>query len=212
MKLVVFGATGGTGRLLVQRALDDGQQVTAVVRDPARLPVEHPELDVVVADVFDSSSLEPVLKGHDAALSALGPRDRKDTTGVCAAAVGAILGAMDVTGVRRIVALSAQPVLGNGAGEPLWQRITILPIVRAVFRNVYADLDRMETILRRTDTDWTILRPPYLTDGAAHGNYRNAIDANVPGSMTRADLALAMLDVLDQPATIRRGVGVASPK
>ncbi|WP_106400068.1 NAD(P)-dependent oxidoreductase [Actinocorallia populi] len=210
MKLTVFGATGGTGRLLVRQALEAGHHVTAVVRDPARLPIDHPALDAVVADVLDAASLRPALDGRDAALSALGPHGRKDTAGVCSSAISAILEAMETAGVRRVVALSAQPVLRTGAGEPLWSRMTVRPLVRAVYRNVYADLDLMERRLTRSGSDWTVLRPPYLTDAPATGGYRSAVDANVPGSMTRADLARALLDVLDEPATIRHAIGVAS--
>ncbi|WP_336207109.1 NAD(P)-dependent oxidoreductase [Nonomuraea sp. LPB2021202275-12-8] len=209
MKLAIFGATGGTGQLLVRRALDLGHQVTAVVRDPARLAIDHPALATVVADVFDADSLRPVLDGHDAALSALGPNGRKDTTGVCSAAVHAILEAMDATGVRRVIALSAQPVLRGGAGEPLWLRITLLPVIRAVYRTVYADLDRMERALAASTTDWTVVRPGFLSGKPPTGRYRTAIEANVPGSITRADLAQAVLDVLDDSTTIRHAVGVA---
>ncbi|MER5423861.1 NAD(P)-dependent oxidoreductase [Streptosporangium roseum] len=93
MRLTVFGATGGTGRHLVRQALDAGHEVTAVVRDPARLPIDHPALDIVVADIFDAVSLKPTLDGHDAAVSVLGPRGRTDTTPVCSAAISAILAA-----------------------------------------------------------------------------------------------------------------------
>jgi putative NADH-flavin reductase len=211
MKLTIFGATGGTGRLLVGQALDAGHHVTAVVRDPSRLTIDHPALDTVVADVFDSSSLESTLDGRDAALSALGPHGRKDTSDICSAAIGAILDAMEATRVRRVVALSAQPVFLD-AGEPVWSRLTVRPLVRAIYRNVYVDLEKMEERLTRSESDWTILRPPYLTDKPGSGSYRAAVDANVPGSVARADLALAMLDVLDDPSTIRHAVGVAGPR
>lgn len=78
--------------------------------------------------------------GQDAVISALGPRGRRDTTQVCSTAIAAILEAMAATGVRRMVALSAQPVLRRGTGEPLWFRMTARPIIRAVYRRVYADL------------------------------------------------------------------------
>jgi putative NADH-flavin reductase len=209
MRLVVFGASGATGQLLVRRALADGHAVTAVVRAPARLPVEHPALATVVADVFDPAALAPVLAGGDAVLSALGPRGRNDTSRVCSTAVGSILAAMETAGVSRVVAVSAQPVLCGGAGEPLWFRATVRPLIRAVYRRVYADLARMEATLAASNTEWTVLRPPYLTDKPATGRYRSARNANVPGgSLARGDLAQAMLDVLTDPATVRQAVGV----
>ncbi|WP_165491920.1 NAD(P)-dependent oxidoreductase [Egibacter rhizosphaerae] len=88
-------------------------------------------------------------------------------------------------------------------------RLTLRPIVRTIFRRVYADLEAMEQVLAASSLDWTVLRPGYLTDHPATG-YRLAIEANVPGAMRRADLARAMLDVLDDPTTQHRALGIAS--
>lgn len=143
MRLIIFGATGGTGGHVVQQALNVGHEVTAIVRDPARLTLGHPALRVEVVDVFDPVSLKRSMSGQDAVITAVGPRGRSDTTQVCTTAIGAILQAMAATGVRRVVALSAQPVLRSGAGEPLWFRMTIRPTIRAVYRRVYADLGRV---------------------------------------------------------------------
>ncbi|CAL9569408.1 SDR family oxidoreductase [Streptomyces sp. NPDC095602] len=212
MQLTVLGATGGTGRLVVEQALDAGHHVRAVVRDPAKLTVRHDRLAVLRADVFAAVGLVPAIDGTDAVVSALGARDRKDTGQVCSRAVRALLEAMERTGVRRVVAVSAQPVLRSGAGEPFWFRTTVTPIVRAVYRNVYADLEVMERLLAGSDTDWTVLRPPYLTDKPGTGRYRTALEENVSGSsLTRADLAKALLDVVGDPGTVRHAIGVAGP-
>ncbi|SHF13326.1 NAD(P)-dependent oxidoreductase [Streptoalloteichus hindustanus] len=213
MKLTIFGATGGTGQVLVRQALAEGHDVRAVVRTPGKLAIEHPSLEIVVADVVGASPLTSTVAGSDAVLSALGPVGRHDTTSVCTVAIRRILDAMDSAGVRRVVALSAQPVLRSGLGEPLWFRSTIRPIIRAVFRNVYADLERMEGVLRASAADWTVLRPPYLTDEPASGHYRSALEASVPTTrISRADLAQAMLDVLRDDTTIRHALGVGSAK
>lgn len=212
MQLTVLGATGGTGRLVVEQALDAGHHVRAVVRDPAKLTVRHDRLAVLRADVFAAVGLVPAIDGTDAVVSALGARGRKDTGQVCSRAVRALLEAMERTGVRRVVAVSAQPVLRSGAGEPFWFRTTVTPIVRAVYRNVYADLEVMERLLAGSDTDWTVLRPPYLTDKPGTGRYRTALEENVSGSsLTRADLAKALLDVVGDPGTVRHAIGVAGP-
>jgi putative NADH-flavin reductase len=131
---------------------------------------------------------------------------------VCSRAIGTLLAAMDATAVRRVVAVSAQPVLRSGAGEPAWFRATVRPLLRAVYREVYADLERMEQAFADSGADWTVLRPPYLTDGPATGRYRSAVEANVPGgSISRADLARALLDVLNDPLTVKHAIGVAGP-
>lgn len=93
MRLAVFGATGATGRQVVRLALQAGHEVTAVVRDPGRLVVDDPNLQVVRADIFDAAALEPVLEGRDAALSTLG-----GSGGVCARSARSILQAMGPQG------------------------------------------------------------------------------------------------------------------
>ncbi|MFD5805984.1 NAD(P)-dependent oxidoreductase [Streptomyces sp. NPDC127020] len=209
MHLTVFGATGGTGRLVVEQALSAGHQVRAVVRTPGRLALDHENLHVLQADVFEPASLGPALDGADAVVSALGARDRKHTGRVCERGIGSVLTAMDKAGVRRIVAVSAQPVLRSGEGEPFWFHKTVTPVVRAIYRNIYADLAEMEKLLARSDTEWTIVRPPYLTDKPGTGQYRTALEANVAGSsLTRADLAKALLDTLTERSTIHHALGV----
>ncbi|KNB52166.1 NAD(P)-dependent oxidoreductase [Streptomyces caatingaensis] len=209
MRLTVFGATGGTGRLVVEQALDGGHEVRAVVRDPARLSVAHPALDVVAADLAAPASLKPALDGSDAVVSALGPRGRKDTSGICHNGTRSILTAMRDTGVRRIVVVSAQPALRSGAGEPFWFRHTVTALVRAVYRTTYDDMERMERLLAGSDADWTVVRPPYLTDKPGTGRYRTALEKNITGSsLPRADLATALLAAVEDPALVRHAVGV----
>src|SRR5438093_7382938 len=123
MKLTVFGATGGTGRHTVSQALAAGHHVTAVVRDPARLGVtDHPQLDVVTADVMDPDAIVTALAGRDAAVSALGAHGRGPTT-VCSAGVASIIAAMRAVAVRRLVVVTASgPFTDEGDG----------PVTRAV--------------------------------------------------------------------------------
>ncbi|MFE0427047.1 NAD(P)-dependent oxidoreductase [Streptomyces sp. NPDC058953] len=212
MRYTVFGATGGTGRQLVQQALDAGHQVTAVVRDPARLPVPaHERLEVVVADVTDPEALRPAVAGRDAVLSALGAPTNK-TAGIASAGTRAILRALDAEGVRRLVVVSATPVGPPPPGEGPLYRLVLLPLVRRVFRDVYADLSAMENEIRAAGADWTVVRPPRLTDGPSTPSYRTAFGGAVPGGHTvsRADVAQAMLALADDPAAVGQVVGVAT--
>jgi putative NADH-flavin reductase len=211
MKLVILGATGGTGRQLVRQALDQGHAVTAVVRNPDRLPISDPGLYVRTADVTDPAALEPVFTGHDAVLSALGPHSNKQA-GIVANATKAILRALGNGEVRRLVTVSAAPVGPRPPGEPLLARVVITPLVRRAFRDIYADLAEMERQLQAaSNIDWTILRPPRLLDRSAKGQYRTQIGSAVPRgfSLSRADLAHAMLTSLKDPTTIKQIVGIA---
>ncbi|MBO0835887.1 MAG: SDR family oxidoreductase [Actinobacteria bacterium] len=210
MRLTVFGATGGTGTQLVQQALAAGHEVSAVVRDPARLAIPtHPRLRVVTADIMDPASIRPAVTGADVVLTAAGPRNTGPTT-VITDSVRSISAAMQAAGVRRLVALSGSIVADNGDG--LFLRYLLKPLARRTFlRNVCADMRQAEASLADSGLDWTIVRPPALTDGPATGHYRTAVDRNLPRGfrVSRADLAAYMLSLVGETAAVRRHVAIA---
>ena len=211
MKITVFGATGGIGGHVVRQALDAGHKVTAVVRDPARFEVSHPALEVAtVPGLTEPEVLRPVLEGSDAAISGVGPRGRKDGP-VASSTTRGILRAMEASGVRRFVAVSAVPVGPVPKGESFVNRRILLPFISAFARDVYVDLAEMEDEIRRSTTEWTIVRPPKLTNKPLSGKYRTIVGGNVPRGYTisRADVAHLMLRVLEQPETIKQAIGIA---
>ncbi|MFB7264917.1 NAD(P)-dependent oxidoreductase [Streptomyces nojiriensis] len=216
MKITVFGATGGVGREVVRQALDAGHEVTAVVRDPARLPVPaHERLHVAtVADVTDVEAVLPVVSGRDAVVSALGAATNKQAKAkpVAGPALSAITSAMDRAGVRPLSAVSAAPVGPLPAGAGIFTRAVVFPLLRRLLRDVYADLADMEAAMAASGTRWTVVRPPMLQNKPRTGTYRRAIDANVPGGrvIPRADVADALLSVLTDPSCSGHAVGVAS--
>jgi putative NADH-flavin reductase len=206
MRLTVFGATGGTGTEVVRQALAAGHQVTAVVRDPARLAVPLEErLTVVVADVTDPEAIMGTLEGTDAAVSALGPR-RGGSMTICADGIRAILPAMDKAAVRRLVAVSASGVF-NEAGEPPLTRYVAKPLLQVLLRSLKADVHRMEGLIAESTSDWTIMRPSRLLDKPRRP-YRTALDRYVSAQIGRADLADAVLKALSDSATIGHRVNV----
>ncbi|MGW7416576.1 NAD(P)-dependent oxidoreductase [Streptomyces sp. NPDC054863] len=210
MKVTVFGATGGIGQEIVKQALAAGHEVTAVVRDPARFAVTGERLTVFRADLTDPEGLRKAVAGRDAVLSGLGARSRKDV-GVTARLTRTVLRAMEAEGVRRLVVVSASPVGPPPGRQPLVDRI-IGRVISAALKGVYDDLRVMEGELARSATDWTSVRPPRLTDKALTGTYRKAVGGTPRSGRTiaRADVAHAMLAVLDDPATVKQGVGVAN--
>jgi putative NADH-flavin reductase len=143
-------------------------------------------------------------------ISALGPNSRREA-GIASAALRSILRAMDASEVRRLAVLSAMPVGPIPDEEGFLFRSVVAPLVRRVLRDVYADLGAMEEEVRRSAVEWTIVRPPRLTDKPFTGTYRRVIGGNVPRghAISRADLAHAMLAMLDDPATVKQAVGVA---
>jgi putative NADH-flavin reductase len=206
--LVVIGATRHTGRYVLQQALAAGYAVTAVARDPARITTHHERLTVVQGDVMDPATLLPALAGHDAVVSTIGAMSRAPTT-LYSVGMRHIIQAMRGAGVKRLVAVSAAP-LSIDAGDTLPSRLLFKPLLLALFKPVYADMRLMEEEIRASDLDWTIIRPPRLTDKPATGRYRTAQGRSVRRGyiIGRADLAGAILSLLDEPKAIRAAVGI----
>jgi putative NADH-flavin reductase len=216
MRLTIFGATGGTGTCLAEQALAAGHEVTAVVRDPARLtirpskPVADVRLRVITADPMDPAAIIPAVAGADVVLTAIGPRGTSVTT-VSQDSVRSIIAAMQKTGARRLLTVSGSIVADEG--ESPYLRYLIKPVARRTFlRHVCADMRAAEAEVEASDLDWTIMRPPGLTGKPATGHYRTSIDGGLPRSLTvsRADLAACMLAATGDPATIRKHVAVAN--
>ncbi|MFF8406401.1 NAD(P)-dependent oxidoreductase [Streptomyces sp. NPDC015684] len=209
MNLTVFGATGGIGREIVRQALDAGHRVTAVVRDPARLGVTGDALEVFRADLSDPDRLGTAVAGRDAVLSGLGPRTRKDA-GVTTRLTRNVLRAMEAEGVRRLLVVSAAPVGPAPQDDGVLDR-GVRSLVSAVLKDVYADLRAMEAELARSDTDWTSVRPPRLQDKPLTGHYRTVVGGSPRAGrfIARADVAHAMLSMIDDKGTVGQGVGVA---
>jgi len=221
VKLTIVAATGGIGRQMLDQALAAGHDVTAVVRSPGRLPGG---VRAVIADLAaaDPAALESAVAGADAVLSGLGPRSRADA-GIASRGTRAIAAAMSAAGARRLVVVSAAPI-GTVAsparphpprhdpGDAFWMRHVLSHVAKALFRAHYADLALMEDIVRDSGLDWTIVRPPRLSDKPLTGTYRTAYGQNLPGGwiVPRADVAHYMLRAAAQPDTIKQVVGIAS--
>ncbi|MCG5219558.1 NAD(P)H-binding protein [Streptosporangium soli] len=198
MKITIIGASGGTGTQLVRLGLEQGHDVTAVVRDRGRLAVpDHPRLEVAVADPLDARALGPLVEGRDAVLSAL--------SGVCADGATATVRAMHEYGVRRLLVVSAGGA-HPGPGDDPFTRYILKPILCQVLRRPYADILRMEDIVRDSGLGWTIVLPPRLTDGSHTGRYRALAGRNILGalSMSRADLAGVMLTLVGEDRYLRQ--------
>ena len=208
MKITIFGATGGTGRHVVEQAGAAGHDVTAVVRDAARL-APGADLTVVTADVMDPDAIAPAIAGRDAVLTAIGAAGRGPTT-VQTDSTAAIVAAMRQTGVRRLVCVSNSGMHTDGDGP--FTKALVKPLLRRVLRHGFSDMRGMEDLVTATDLEWTIVRPPRLTNGRATGAYRTEVGRNVRGGMqvSRADLADCVLRSLTEPSWSRATVSVAS--
>ncbi|GAA3153516.1 NAD(P)-dependent oxidoreductase [Nonomuraea roseoviolacea] len=205
--IAVIGATGRTGRALVERALETGHHVTAIARRPEALGLRHARLTPRAADVLRPGDLAAALPGHDAVVSAIGSTGRGLTT-VYSAGTAAVVEAMGAC--RRLVVVSSaglETPPGAGPATRLAGRL-----LHHVMRHPYADMLRMERLLAGTDLDWTAVRPTGLTDAPATGRPRVSVGATerVGNRTSRAELAAYILDHLDDPATYRTAVAISS--
>ncbi|MFD0905624.1 NAD(P)-dependent oxidoreductase [Actinomadura sediminis] len=218
MKLTIFAATGGTGRILVDLALAEGHDVTAVARRPRDLPGD---VRTVRADMLDDPDLRPALEGADAVFSCLGARNKAEARArTCARGTEAVIRGMQATGARRLVVISSESMTvvpsperphppRHDPGEGFLLRYVVGPPARRYFlREHYADLGVMEDAVRGSGLDWTIARPALLVDRPARGRYRTAADRKPKGGfrIARADFAAFLLGCVTRDETIGQAI------
>lgn len=208
MKLLVLGATGGTGLQIVRQAVEQGHSVTALVRSPNRLQSFQNSIDIQQGDLLSKPQLEKILPGHDAVLSAFGPRApiAKGEEHLLQQFAAVLTGAMQSAQVRRVIVESVAFLFKDAIFPPAYL------LGRLLFPSVVADAAAMEKILQSSGLDWTLVRPPRLTDGERSAHYRMR-EGHLPPfglSISRADVADCFLKVLDNQTTVRKIFGVSN--
>lgn len=201
--MAVFGASGRTGRHLVGQALERKHLVTAFVRDPSKLRMEHEGLKVVEGDVMDAARVEEAVIGGEAVLSVLG-HTGTSTKDVQTGGTRNIVAAMKKYGVRRIVSLTGAGVRDPKDRPKLFDKgITFL--LKTLQRDVLEDAERHARVIEESGLDWVIVRAPMLTDGERRGEYRVGYVGKGSGSkVSRADVAGFMLDQLESDEFLRQ--------
>lgn len=208
MKLVVLGATGSTGLEIVRQAIEYGHSITAFVRSPERLKSFRDRISVKEGNLLDAAELEPVIKGHDAVLSAFGPRVpiAKGDANLLRQFAVALTSSMPRAGVRRVVVESVAFLFKDAIIPPAYL------LGRLFFPGVVADASGMEKVLEKSGLDWTIARPPKLTPKPYTGRYR-VREGHLPPfgfSISYADVADFMIKAVQNRSLIGKVVGVCS--
>lgn len=207
-KVLIIGATGGTGRQLVTKALERDYKVTALVRNPAKLEIEHPELNVVQGDVLDTDSVDRAMQGQEAVVSALGHKRFFYPTRILSNGTRNILEAMEKHGVRRLVCQTSLGI-GNSAGRMgLLYTFFVIPVILPWY---FWDKTRQERIIAGSNADWIIVRPGALTNGTERGHVRhgNSVGNFIWGCrISRADTANFMLDQLESDRYLKAAPGI----
>ena len=208
-KLLLLGATGATGRQLLAQALEQGHEITALVRNPDKLIVDTARLSTVIGDARDPASVDDALEGRDAVLCSLGSRSVKSfvSSDLMTASMQALVPAMKRRGVRRLIVQSALGVGTSAGSAPLSARLAFATALRQVGK----DKARAEAYLRASDLDWTVVYPPSLTNGPLTGGYRHGHTLALKGvpNISRADVAHFMLRQLSD-TTFSRSTAILS--
>jgi putative NADH-flavin reductase len=208
MNIVIFGASGGTGRELVRQALGRGHAVRAFVRNPAALAMAQAKLKIVKGDVMDYGSVEEAIQGTEAVLSALGVRALRKTT-ILSDGTKNIIRAMEKFGVKRFVCESSLGV-GDSRGQLgfLFNYI-LMPLFLG---KIFKDKEVQERYIQESRLDWIIVRPARLTDGPRTGVYRSGFSSGEPSikaKISRADVADFMLEQLTNNTYVRKTPGLS---
>ena len=206
MKLTIFGASGKTGVELVKQALEKGHEVTAFLRDPARLPVEHEQMELVTGDVLAAENIAEAVQGQDAVVCVLGSNDLKKTN-IRATGTANIIKAMEQENIQRFIVVSAM-----GTGDS-WDTLSATSkfLYATLLKSSREDHEAQEAAVQASDLAWTIIRPSGLTDEPKTGAYE--VGENIPAKtsrISRADVADLILKELNQNAFIKKAVTITN--
>jgi putative NADH-flavin reductase len=206
MKLVVLGATGGTGLEIVRRAIEQGHSVTAFVRSPEPLNSFRDTITIRQGDLLNSDELAEAIRGHDAVLSGFGPRlpIAKSDKDLLHRFALTLTRATHDAGVRRVVVVSTAFLFKDAVVPYLFGR--------CFFPGVVTDATAMERVFRESGLDWTIVRPPELTNKPYTGKYR-VQDGHLPRfgfRISRADVADFFMRAVEDTTTIGKVFGVSN--
>jgi putative NADH-flavin reductase len=208
MKLLVLGATGGTGIEIVRQALRRGHSVTAFVRSPERLQPFTGQISVKQGNLLNAAELAQVVKEHDAVLSGFGPRlpVSKADANLLRQFGSAITSAMPEVGVRRVIVESVAFLFKDSIIPPAYL------LGRLLFPAVVADASAMEQLFQESELDWTMVRPPELTDRSYTGKYR-VREGHLPRfgfKISRADVADYIVKAAENRSSVGKIIGIAN--
>lgn len=208
-KILIFGASGGTGKQFVEQALKSGYFVTAVVRNPDNFNLQHQNLKIIKGDVLAPITIEKAFAGNDVVVSCLGIPKVQPTT-LYSEGIGNIMNGMNKAGAKRIICISSG-ALDIPPNSSFIMNFLLKNVLQKIYRPVYSDMRLMEEILTSSRLEWTIVRAPKLTDSKATGKHRDITGLPLKGipKISRADLASYMLSHLTDADTFKSKIDVA---
>jgi len=210
MKLFIIGGTGKTGRQLIKQALEQGHTVTALIRNPIKLKIDHPNLRIVKGNVLVPESFEESIKGHDAVLSTLGHKRFIIKTTILSEGTKNIISAMKKNNVKRFICVTSLGINDSRFKLGLYYTLFVIPVIVLFY---FLDKSKQEKIIMNSDLDWTIVRPGLLTDMKKRTNYKHGPDVGnyiLTKMISRASVAHFMLRQLEETSYIRKSPGITN--
>jgi putative NADH-flavin reductase len=208
-KIIVFGATGGTGRQVVELALQRGFEVTVIVRNPAAFTVQHSHLKVVKGDVLQPFTFKNEISENDIVISCLGIPKVQQTT-LYSESMKNMVAVMQASGASRILCISSGAV-SVPPDSSFIMTFLLKNVLQRIYKPVYTDMRLMEKIIHESGLNWTIVRAPKLTDGKRTEKYKDITNQplrSIP-TISRADLADYMLNQISEMRTYQSRVDIA---
>ena len=209
MKVLVIGAAGKTGRLVVDRALAAGHTVVALVHDTGAL-AEHPlpaQVQVAPGDVHDAAAIVGAMAGCDGVIDTLGGKKPFLKTDLESSAARVVVAAMKDTGAKRLVVISVLGAGDSGRQSPFWYEHLFLP---TFLHGALPDKNAMEAEVKASGVEWVLVRPPILTDDDAKGSVQVLTGDSIAHKITRADLAQFLVDQLTSDTHVGTAVVIAN--
>ncbi len=211
MKIIVFGATGGTGSLVVQQVLEKGFEVTAFVRNPEKLKIKNTNLKIVQGDVLQQNDIDKIMQGHDAVICCLGAPATKARR-VRSEGTKNIISSMAKFDVSRLV---CQTSLGYGDSKivldytPFIFRKIIAPYL---LKKTFEDHSLQESFIKQSNLNWTIVRPGTLTNSKGAGICKQGFEYNdnsLKVKIARADVAEFLISTLTNQIAYKKVLGIS---
>ena len=207
-KLLIIGGTGGTGRQLVEQALERDYTVTVLARDPSKLKLNHPQLKILQGDILEYDSVDAAIRGQDAVISALGHKKFFYPTRILSEGTRNLLRAMGNHDVPRLICETSLGI-GNSVGRMgLYYTLFVVPVILPFY---FWDKTRQEKLIAASKLEWVIVRPGVLTNRKKRGEYRHGPHVGNfiwTVKISRADVADFMLNQINSNTYLRKTVGV----
>ena len=208
MKILIIGGTGGTGKQLIQQALEVGHQVTALVRSPEKIKIKDSNLHIVKGNVLDLQSVKQAVHGQEAVLSVLGHKRFFIKTNILSEGTKNIIEAMEEEGVDRFICVTSLGIGDSRFKLGLYYTLFVIPVIVFFY---FLDKEKQEKLIRNSKLNWTIVRPGQLINTKKRGRYKHGPNVGsyiLTKMISRADVAHFMLNQLNADTYSRKTVGL----